>query len=127
MTLVNTKYLESVMSSFFFNYHREWVIPFPGYSNLEMNRQMETMQCLIVGQRHLQPKMILSVDGRHHHLLRPKKVGVVSTNMGDNFSRVCLSVQATSFEPLKLGTSLLVHRYILTVRFEYQGHLVKVK
>ena len=39
---------------------------------------------------------------------------------------VCLSVQAITFELLDIETSFLVSRYIL-VKFEYQGHWVKVK
>ena len=51
--------------------------------------------------------------------------------VGSVFSHVCLSVflsvQAITFEPLDIETSFLVCRYILTIKFEYQGHWVKVK
>ena len=46
------------------------------------------------------------------------------------FLSVFLSVQATTFEPLDIETSFLVCRYILTiskVKFEYQGHWLKVQ
>ena len=52
--------------------------------------------------------------------------------VGNVFGHVCLSVsvflsvQAITFEPLDIETSFLVCRYIL-VKFEYQGHWVKVK
>ena len=55
--------------------------------------------------------------------------------VGNVFSHVCLSVclsvflsvQTITFEPLDIETSFLVCRYILTIKFEYQGHWVKVK
>ena len=34
---------------------------------------------------------------------------------GNNFIRVCLSAQVVTFEPLQLGISFLVYKYILTI------------
>ena len=54
--------------------------------------------------------------------------------IGNNFSQVCLyvclSVQAITFEPLKLGSlffSVQIHLDLIYFMFEYQGHWIKAK